>query len=297
VAVRASVAPLQGEHGEEDGNVVLLRDTTHELEVERMKTEFLSNVSHELRTPLTPIRGFAELLRRRPETSPEQVAEFAGTIVDATVRLGRVVDLLVAVAALEANRVQPSPRPLAVGAYVDELLDDWRGRWPHRSGDLRRRVASGLPAVAVDPEWISRAMAELADNAMKYTQPGTPVTLVAALSADGQRVRLGVRDGGPGVTAEQLPSLLGDFAQGDGSATRAVGGLGLGLSFVRRLAEDFALPFVVTSEPGKGAEFALDLPVTTERPRRGQRGASVPPRRRQPAGARRRRIPPRGASE
>ena len=260
LAVRAALAPLVDSRGERHGTVVLLRDMTREREVERMKTEFLSNVSHELRTPLTPIRGYAELLRRRPELPDDKIEEYAGTILGSTLRMNRVVDLLVDVAAIEAKRVQPERRPVVVSDYVDSLLDDWRKRWPERAGDWRRRVAARLPQVDIDPVWLGKALAELADNAVKYTEPGVPVTLAAARTDDGW-VRLTVRDGGGGVDPAVLPSLLGDFSQADGSATRRVGGLGLGLSFVRRLAEDFGLRFSTTSTPGKGSEFALDVPA------------------------------------
>jgi PAS domain S-box-containing protein len=270
VPVRAATAPLVDARGERHGAVVLLRDMTREREVERMKTEFLSNVSHELRTPLTPIRGYAEILRKRPQLPDAKVEEYAATIVDSSTRMGRVVDLLVDVAALEAGRVQPSRHPVAVGGYVDSLLDDWRARWPER--EFRRRVAARLPQVDIDEVWVGKALAELADNAVKYTTG--PVTLAAGLTPSG-RVRLSVRDAGPGVDPSLLPTLVGDFSQADGSATRRVGGLGLGLSFVRRLAEDFRLPFVASSSPGRGAEFGLDLPAVADVPRRRTAGRPV----------------------
>jgi PAS domain S-box-containing protein len=255
VPVRVALHPLE----DGAGVVLVLRDTTREREVERMKTEFLSNVSHELRTPLTPIRGYADLLVTRPGLPAESVAQFAGTIRDESVRMGRVVDLLVDVAALEAGRVQVAPRPVGVRALLDERLAVWRARAPGRAGDLRRRVAAGLPEVLVDPEWVGKALDELLDNAVKHTPPGTSVVLGAA--AAGDRVRVYVRDDGPGIPRDAQGGLFTSFEQVDGSATRRVGGLGLGLSFVRRLAEDAGYPLTVTSEPGAGAEFALHLPA------------------------------------
>jgi signal transduction histidine kinase len=309
----------------------LRAQAAREREVERMKTEFLANVSHELRTPLTPIRGYAELLRDRSRLRPEQAAEFADTIVAASARMGRIVDLLVDVAALEAGRVRPAPRPTAVGGYVDGRLAAWRARWPDRAGDFARRVSAGLPDLAIDPEWIAKALDELADNAVKYTAPGTRITLTAALappkeadaagsaapsrrsaaaarasaragdsvaaaptvetasraegnggrkagrpavsrvggmpgeqSAHNTRVRVAVHDAGGGLPADELALLTGDFTQADASATRRAGGMGLGLSFVGRLAERFEVTFVASAAVGRGATFGLDLPAAVD---------------------------------
>jgi signal transduction histidine kinase len=257
VPVRVALTALQGV----PGVVLVLRDTTREREVERMKTEFLSNVSHELRTPLTPIRGYAEILVSKPGLDPDKVTAFATTIRDESLKMNRVVDLLVDVAALEAGRVSVSPRAVPVRQLLDVRLESWQSRAPQRKADFRRRAAAGLPSVHVDPAWVGKALDELLDNAVKYSPVGTPITLVAGWSPDRTRVRISVKDAGPGIPEDAQGSLFTSFEQVDGSATRRVGGLGLGLSFVRRLAEDAGYPLSVSSRPGKGAEFSLDLPV------------------------------------
>ena len=270
VPVRIAVARLQGT----EGVVVVLRDTTREREVERMKTEFLSNVSHELRTPLTPIRGYADILVGR-DLSGDQVKAFSTTIRDEALKMNRVVDLLVDVAALEAGRVSVVPRTISARELVDTRLAAWEARAPERTKDFKRRIAGGLPALHVDPTWVGKALDELIDNAVKYTKPGTVISLNAALSEDGSRVRVSVKDAGPGIPDAEQAGLFTSFEQVDGSATRKVGGLGLGLSFVRRLAEDAGFPLTFSSRVGKGSEFGLDLPVTDEpgTPRRASRAA------------------------
>jgi PAS domain S-box-containing protein len=256
LAVRVAIAPL----ADQPGQVVVLSDRTRDREVERMKTEFLSNVSHELRTPLTPIRGYAELIARRPDLAPEQVQEFVAEILAGTMRMNRAVELLVDVAALEAGRIAPQRRRTEVASFVDQGLVQWRAFYPDRADDMRRRLAARLPPVDVDPVWLSKAVGELVDNAVKHTPPGASITLRASLTADGA-VRIAVRDTGAGIDTARLAELLGDFSQADGSQTRPVGGLGLGLGFVTRVAGQLGLGFHVASTPGRGSEFALDLPV------------------------------------
>jgi PAS domain S-box-containing protein len=254
--IRVSVAPLL----DSAGQVVVLVDRTRESEVERMKTEFLSNISHELRTPLTPIRGYAELLARRPDLPADQAQQFVAEILHGTARMNRAVELLVDVAALEAGRIVSTRRELKVRTFADERLAQWRARYPGRADDFRRRLAARLPAVEVDPVWLSKALDELADNAVKYTEPGTAITFGASV-IDGAQVRLSVRDSGPGIDTDRLGELLSDFSQADGSETRHVGGLGLGLGFVTRVAQQLGLRLHVESTPGRGAEFALDVPA------------------------------------
>jgi signal transduction histidine kinase len=257
VPVRVGAAPL----GDGEGRVVVLADRTREREVDRMKTEFLANISHELRTPLTPIRGYAEILSRRQDLSRGQVDTFLGEILSSTERMSRAVELLVDVAALEGGRVVPQHNRVTVRTFVDERVEAWKARYPDRAGDLKRRVAAKLPPVDIDRHWVGRALDEFADNAVKYTEPGTAITLAASLDPDGAGVRIAVRDAGAGFDPQRAAELVGDFSQADASETRRVGGLGLGLGFVNRVAERFGLSFSVTTEPGKGSEFALLLPA------------------------------------
>jgi signal transduction histidine kinase len=230
-----------------------------------MKTEFLANISHELRTPLTPIRGYAEMLARRPDLERKKVESFLDEILASAGRMSRAVELLVDVAALEGGRVEPDRSRVTVRSFVDERIETWKARYPERAGDFRRRVSAKLPRVDIDRRWVARALDEFADNAVKYTPPGTTITLLASAVDEGAGVCVVVRDNGPGFDPQRAVELAGDFSQADASETRRVGGLGLGLGFVSRVAARFALPFTIETEPGKGSEFALVLPAAVDR--------------------------------
>ena len=265
---RVPVIVSSEELADGSGRVLVLRDTSREREVERMKTEFLSNVSHELRTPLTPIRGYAGILAGR-ELPPAKVAEYATVMLSSSQRLTRVVDLLVEVAALDAGRVTPEPDRVALGGFVDERLAAWRTRAPARASDLRRRIPAGLPDAFVDARWLAKAVDELLDNAVKFSPVGSAITLAAGVSVDAggaARVRLEVRDAGEGIPEDRRDALFMDFEQVDGSATRARDGLGLGLPFVRRVADVVGLELSVVSTPGRGSVFTLEVPAAPAAP-------------------------------
>jgi PAS domain S-box-containing protein len=254
--VRVDVSPL----ADGSGRVIVVADRTREHEVERMKTEFLANISHELRTPLTPIRGYAEMIARRPELTRAQVEAFVEEILNSTGRMGRAVELLVDVAALESGRVVAQHNKVTVRSFVDDRVETWKSRYPERAGDFKRRVATKLPALDIDRHWVARALDEFADNAVKYTTAGTAITVTAA-AGDNGHVWVAVRDAGPGFDPARAAELVGDFSQADASETRRVGGLGLGLGFVNRVADRFGLELTVQTAQGEGSEFALGLPT------------------------------------
>jgi two-component system sensor histidine kinase VicK len=264
IPVAVSVGPLRGPGGEHAGAVVVLRDVRREREVERMKTEFLANISHELRTPLTPIRGYAELLRVE-RVPPARAAEFVDGILEASARLERVIDLLVGFAAMEAGRTRVDPEPLDPRDILARAVERWAGRLGDRH-EIRRRVARGTPPVVADPRLIDRALDELIDNAVKYSPDGGPITLTAEPSSNGHgpAVALSVSDRGVGIDPDRIDAIFGDFSQGDGSATRRFGGLGLGLAYVNRIARAHAGSLSCRSRPGRGSTFTVVLPAARE---------------------------------
>lgn len=250
-AVAATAAPLLTDAGE-PGRVVVLRDVTSEAEVERLKTEFVSNAAHELRTPLTPVIGYADLLHRRPDLDEDRRARVVGEIAKSAERLRGIVDKLIRFADLEAGRAHVDPVPTDVSELVDEVLADWRDRHPDRT--FRRRVQRDLAPVLVDPRWGRMVLDELLDNAVKFSEE----TIVVAGEEDGDgRVRIEVRDRGIGIPDEAMDDIRSDFRQADGSATRSYGGLGLGLAIVERVLDRMDADLDIDSTLGQGTHVAV----------------------------------------
>jgi PAS domain S-box-containing protein len=264
VPVALTCAVLRDEDGEVTGAVAVMRDMTQEREIERMKSQFLSNISHELRTPLTPIKGYAEILGRR-DVPPERMHQFAKGILESTARLERIVELLVDFSALEAGRLSPRARPVDLGVLLTTLAADWRRRSPsHR---IETVVDASLPRVLGDERLLRRSLEELVDNAVKFSPDGGTVTLGArrtsVLRGEALRpaVEVSVADEGIGIPAEDLPRIFSDFQQLDGSETRSYGGLGLGLSFAQRIVEAHDGEIEVSSEPDHGTTVTITLPA------------------------------------
>ena len=263
IPVAVVSAPLTGEDGEAAGGVLVMRDMTREREVERMKTEFLSNISHELRTPLTPIKGYAEILGRK-DIPPDKVQKFVAGILESTTRLERIVQLLVDFSAMEAGRMAPRSTTVDLSSMVEELAIEWSKRSDRHA--VVTEIGTEVPNVVGDELLLRRSIEEVFDNALKFSPYGGTITVEvkgasANGSAGGRQVEISISDEGIGIPSEDIPRIFSDFHQLDGSETRTYGGLGLGLAFVQRIIHAHDGSVTVVSEPQKGTRLTIAIPA------------------------------------
>ena len=258
VPVSLSAGALRGLDDELAGEVFVVRDLRREREVERMKTEFLSRIGHELRTPLTGITGYAELLTRKTPP-PELARQWYDEILKQSRNLLRIVQMLEFFASTGANRTILRPELVDLRQMIDDVVGR-RAAKLNGTGSVTRRIRRGVPKVIADERWLSLALDELVDNAVKFSPENCQITVTAAKTDDG-RVEIVVADKGKGMTREEQSLAFAEFVQGDTSDTRAFGGLGLGLSLVQRVAEAHGGSVAVSSTPGKGSKFSILLPM------------------------------------
>jgi two-component system sensor histidine kinase VicK len=266
VPVVVSAGPLRGAQNQHAGAVFLLRDVRREREVERIKSELLSNISHELRTPLSPIKGYSQILRAR-EIPPDDVRRFANEIEKASARLERVVVQLVNFASMSAGRYEVRTEPTLVREVLDRVVARWADRLDPEQYQIARRVGRSVPKVWLDRQALDQALDELIDNAVKYSPEGGRIDVVATADEQapiGHVVRIAVSDKGVGIPADRLDVVLEDFTQADGSATRTFGGLGLGLALVGRIVRAHGGDLELSSTEGRGTTVTMVLPVGAE---------------------------------
>jgi two-component system sensor histidine kinase VicK len=266
IPVAVTCAVLRTEDGELAGGVAVLRNMTREREIERMKSEFLSNISHELRTPLTPIKGYAEILGRK-DIPTEKAQQFAHGILESTGRLERIVELLVDFSAMEAGRLSPKTTPVDVAELLAKVAEEAQTKTSrHR---LVVDAKARLPKVLGDARLLRRSLEEILDNAIKFSPDGGTIRLEARSASAGngtkgrRNVEISVTDEGIGIPTDDLHKIFSDFHQLDGSETRTYGGLGLGLAFVQRIVEAHAGTIDVQSEPDEGTRFTVTIPAAS----------------------------------
>lgn len=253
-----------------------LRRQTEELaEANRRKDEFLAMLSHELRNPLAPVLNAVQIIRHAPH-DPAAVQRAGGMIDRQVKHMARLIDDLLEVTRFTRGKVQIRPERLDLRAVVGTAADAIRPRMLDRGLSFVTSPADGPVWVDGDPARLEQVLANLLDNAAKYTDPGGQVELWVA--AVGNEAVAGVRDTGIGIAPHVLPRVFDLFAQADVSLDRERGGLGIGLTLVKGLVSLHRGTISASSEgPGRGSEFVLRLPLLTPDDRPGGSPPGPPP--------------------
>jgi two-component system, OmpR family, phosphate regulon sensor histidine kinase PhoR len=240
--------------------LIHLIDRTTSYAAERARVDFVANASHELRTPLAAILGFIETLDD-PESggNPDVRARFLEVMHKEARRMQRLIDDLISLSRIEAEKYQPPDTPVSLPALIEEVADELRDEGGRRRADVILRVASPIPEVNADRAQLSQVIHNLAGNAFKYGRPGAPVTI--ALDREGSLIRLSVSDEGEGIAPEHIPRLTERFYRVDSGRSRTMGGTGLGLSIVKHIVERHRGRLDIASKLGLGTTVSVLLPA------------------------------------
>jgi two-component system phosphate regulon sensor histidine kinase PhoR len=252
-ALSAQIAPLP----KGAGVITVIHDVTDLRRADSVRRDFAANASHELRTPLTSIRGFAETLLDGAIEQPDVRRRFAQNIVDNAVRLQRLVDDLLELSRAESPDVELELEPVSAVEVARRVVRALEGRASDKGIDVRVR---GEPASAwcmAEPRALDHVLMNLVENAIKYSPTGSHVEVL--VDADGERVRIRVKDDGPGIAPHHLGRIFERFYRVDPGRSREQGGTGLGLSIVKHLATRMEGDVLVESKLGAGTTFTVQL--------------------------------------
>jgi len=218
--------------------------------------QFLADASHELRNPLAIIRTNLDVAMADPDADPEDLRQALVVVRRASDRMGHLVDDLLALARGQAPTVQFEPVDL--GAVVADASDDLVLQAEGREIVLDRTIVPGV-VVSGEPDALKRAVANLLENAVRYSPPGSRVRL--AVGSERGRAWVAVSDEGPGIPPEDQPRVFDRFWRADKARSRAEGGTGLGLAIVRQIANAHGGEVQLQSRVGVGSTFTMWLPV------------------------------------
>jgi len=238
------------------GRLLVMDDVTAERDAAQTQRDFVAMVGHELRTPLTIIKGFARtMLRRIDAVSPDDMSEALRTIDGRANQLERLIEDLLYVSKIESReaslRIEQVEIQELAATVAKDIIEDHKGR------EVILDIPAGL-VWACDETKVGLILRHLIDNGLKYSQAPAPVTVRAA--DEGDELRIDVIDKGVGIVSSDIPGIFERFRQGDGSATRAHGGTGVGLYLCAQLARMHDGDIWVDSTWGKGSSFGFSLP-------------------------------------
>jgi PAS domain S-box-containing protein len=248
------------------GTITIVRDITREVELDRMKSEFVATVSHELRSPITPIKGFVDLLRMGASGEvSEQQARYLEIIYQNIQRLELLVDELLDISRIEAGKVVLTFEALNVEQLLDELKTyvHHRSKTEEKRMDIITHMDPDIPEIWGDPERVRQILTNLVDNSFDYTPEGGIIRIEA--QGAGDQIEIAINDNGMGIAVSEQERIFERFYRGEQALIMGVAGAGLGLSIALTMVEMHGGRIWVNSAgiPGKGSTFTVSLPVTT----------------------------------
>lgn len=277
VATNFSVSPLMNANQQTTGLVGIFRDVSQERQEEAQRADFISTASHEMRTPVAAIEGYLSLaLNDKVATIDTRARDYLEKAHASTQHLGQLFQDLLTSAKAEDGRLTNHPRVVEIGEFLEQLTQDLRFAAQKKNlyveflmGNTSTvdattpvqlsvdKVVRPLYYVLADPDRLREVITNLFDNACKYTDNGK---IGLGLTGNDSVVQMYVRDTGHGIPAEDIPHLFQKFYRVDNSATRTIGGTGLGLFICRKIVELYQGRIWVESTLGKGSTFYINLP-------------------------------------
>ena len=257
------------------GTVAVFRDVSKSKSEEQQRADFVSTASHEMRTPVAAIEGYLALaMNDKVSKIDSKARDYLEKAHASTQHLGQLFQDLLTSAKAEDGRLTSHPVVVEMGAYIEQLAEDLRfgaekkglqmelitsSASPETGGmvDARGKTIQPLYYTVVDPDRLREVITNVFDNAVKYTDEGK---VSMAITGNEDVVQIRVMDTGPGIPAQDVPHLFQKFYRVDNSATRSIGGTGLGLFICKKIVELYQGTIWAESEVGKGSTFFINVP-------------------------------------
>jgi signal transduction histidine kinase len=256
---RGYTAPVARRDGIVVGRIWTLREVTADRRLERLRDAFVAAVSHELRTPLTSISGFVELLGDGEHALSSSGRNYLSLIRRGTTRLQGIVEDLLLVAQIEANRLELEPGPTDLAELASASVEAAKPAAAEKGIDLRLDVEGALPLDA-DAARLRQVIDNLVSNALKFTPDGGSVMLSAS---NGGQLRLEVTDTGIGIPHEEVGQLFSRFYRASTATRRAIPGTGLGLVIARAIVEGHGGTISLETREREGTRVTVTLPPSS----------------------------------
>ncbi|MBT3322629.1 MAG: GAF domain-containing protein [Anaerolineae bacterium] len=248
------------------GTVSIFRDITHQVEVDRLKSEFVATVSHELRTPMTSIRGYVDiLLMGAAGALSENQTHFLDIIRENTERLNILVTDLLDISRIESGKITLSPQPIVLKELAEDAITSIlrRSQEDEKPMAFSLEVEPDLPSVYADADRTRQIVNNLVENAYNYTPENGKIIVQLHKAKEADEVQIDIQDNGVGIAVNDQEQVFERFYRGEDPLVLATPGTGLGLPIVKQLVEMHNGHIWVKSsgKDGEGSVFSFTLPV------------------------------------
>jgi signal transduction histidine kinase/tetratricopeptide (TPR) repeat protein len=241
------------------GLILTIRSLTREMELSRMKSDFVSTVSHEFKSPLTSIRQIAEMLHAGRVPSEERRQKYYDVLLEQSERLSMLTENVLSFAKMEEGKREFVFEGFDLDTLLRNIVSTVQDRMGHEGFVIEAEIEESLPSIVADAAAITQAVNNLLDNALKYSGDSKKVFIRAF--NDEQNVIIQVKDFGLGIKQEDRDKIFDRFYRGGDELTRTVKGSGLGLTLVKQIVQAHKGKIQVESEPEKGSVFTIKLPL------------------------------------
>ena len=264
--VEGTVSPVVSAGGQVIGRVAVLRDVTHQRELEQFREDMTSMMIHDLQGPLAAVISSLEILHDDYQMDSGAPGELVRIGLGSGRKLLGRIESLLHIRQLEEKQVRLELRTVSLREVIEPVVQEYRPTATAAKVTMEVNLVSGLPAVRVDEEIIGRVFSNLLDNALKYTPAGGRIEIRASLEsgADGPYALCAVADTGPGIAAEVQDAIFERFRRGAKPQAGRRGGTGIGLTYCRLAVEAHGGRIWVESQLGQGSTFYLTLPADVE---------------------------------
>ncbi len=267
---RGFTAPVSDSSGRFAGRIWTLREVTADRELDRMRDAFVATVSHELRTPLTSISGFLEMMQDEEEGLGDTGRTYLEVIRRSTERLHHLVEDLLLIAQIEAQRVELDYETLDLAELAERCIDTIRPAAAEKGVALE--LVSDRPSpISGDPRRLTQVLDNLVSNAVKFSEDAGSVTV--SVASHGDTATCAVADTGIGIASDEQGQIFSRFFRASTATARAIPGTGLGLAICRALVEQHGGSISLESREGEGTSVTVTLPA--QKPEQGIRAAGA----------------------
>lgn len=241
------------------GSVLIMRTVAHEMDVLKIKSDFVSSVSHEFKTPLTSIKALVERLQDGKVKDVEKMSQYYSVIAQDTEKLSRLVKNVLDFSKIEEGKVDYDLVETDLALWLVDQVENFQQNEMAKHVHITSNVNRNIPTLAVDQDVMSQVILNLLGNAVKFSPPGSEIK--ASLSHDKDEITITITDQGIGIPPDEIDKIFDKFYQGRSAQKLTVKGTGLGLTLVKHIVEAHRGRIEVESTVGTGSTFTIKLPL------------------------------------